>query len=391
MIQGDVKRVAQSIRVPAADPRASFLAHRGEIEEAVARVLESGSYILGEEVAAFEAEFARYLETGAVVGVASGTDALVLALKACDVGPGDSVLTVSLTAVATVAAIELAGAEPILVDIDPASFTIDCDHLESTILALRREGAAGKNVRAVVPVHLYGQPADLPGLLDIARRHNLRLIEDCAQAHGARTNGKPVGTWGDAGAFSFYPTKNLGALGDGGAVATGNAALAGRIARLREYGWERRNISVEPGLNSRLDEIQAAIVRVKLRYLEAENATRRKLAATYVEGLVGAGLVTPGPREGSHHVYHQFVVRSPRRDELRAFLQERGLGTLVHYPVPVHLQPAYQGRVRLGPGGLPHTERACAEVLSLPIHPQLSLDEVREVSGAISEWARRAT
>ena len=208
MIQGDVKRVAQSIRVPAADPRASFLAHRGEIEEAVARVLESGSYILGEEVAAFEAEFARYLETGAVVGVASGTDALVLALKACDVGPGDSVLTVSLTAVATVAAIELAGAEPILVDIDPASFTIDCDHLESTILALRREGAAGKNVRAVVPVHLYGQPADLPGLLDIARRHNLRLIEDCAQAHGARTNGKPVGTWGDAGAFSFYRARS---------------------------------------------------------------------------------------------------------------------------------------------------------------------------------------
>lgn len=392
MTETDGRRTMRPIRVPAADPRANFLAHRGEIEEAVARVLDSGRYILGDEVAAFETEFAHYLETRAVVGVASGTDALVLALRSCGVGPGDSVLTVSHTSVATVAAIELAGAAAVLVDIDPASFTIDCNHLEDTIVALRRTGdAAGRNVKAVVPVHLYGHPADLPGLLDIAKRHNLRIIEDCAQAHGARVDGRPVGTWGDASAFSFYPTKNLGALGDGGAVATGDADLAGRIVRLREYGWERRNFSVETGWNSRLDEMQAAVLRVKLRHLDAENAARRELAAAYIQGLAGTGLVTPVVPEASSHVFHQFVVRSTDRDGLKAFLGERGIGTLVHYPLPVHLQPAYRGRVRLGPGGLPQTERACAEVLSLPIHPQLSLEAVRRVSDAISEWAHRTS
>ena len=391
MTPRDRQGAERSIRVPAADPRASFLAHRDEIEEAVTRVLESGRYILGDEVAAFEGEFARYLETSAVVGVASGTDAVVLALRACGVGPGDSVLTVSHTAVATVAAIELVGASPVLVDIDPTSFTIDCNHLENTIINLRRTSdPVGRNLKAVVPVHLYGHPADLASLVEIAKRHDLRLIGDCAQAHGARVDGRPITAWGDATAFSFYPTKNLAALGDGGAVATGDAALAGRVSRLREYGWERRNVSVEPGWNSRLDEIQAAILRVKLRHLATENALRRKLAAIYVRGLAGTGVVTPAQREGAQHVFHQFVVRSMRRDGLKAFLHERGVDTMVHYPLPVHLQPAYQGRVRLGPGGLPHTERACAEVLSLPIHPQLSVEAVRRVSDAISEWAQGA-
>ena len=326
------------------------------------------------------------------MGVASGTDALVLALRSCDVGPGDLVLTVSHTSVATVAAIELAGAAPVLVDIDPVSFTIDCNKIEEAIVSLRHASdSIARRVKAVVPVHLYGQPADLPVLLDLARRYDLRLIEDCAQAHGAKTNGRPVGSWGDACAFSFYPTKNLGALGDGGAVATGDAAVAARIARLREYGWERRNLSVEVGWNSRLDEMQAAVLRVKLRYLDAENAARRNLAAAYIQGLAGTGLVIPVVTEGSSHVFHQFVVRSTDRDGLKAYLEERGIGTLVHYPLPVHLQPAYQGRVRLGPGGLPNTERACAEVLSLPIHPQLSLETVRRVSDAIAEWAHHAS
>jgi dTDP-4-amino-4,6-dideoxygalactose transaminase len=382
--------VADPLPIPAADPRASFLAHRAEIEEAIVGVLNAGRYILGEEVGNFQREFARFLGAESAVGVASGTDALVLALRACGVGPGDAVLTVSHTAVATIAAIELAGAAPVLVDIDAATFTMDPNHLEEAARDLSKNGnRAGANLKAIVPVHLYGHPADLSAVAEVARRFGLRLIEDCAQAHGAMVGGRAVGTWGDAGVFSFYPTKNLGAIGDAGAVSTMNPDLARRVARLREYGWEESRASLEPGFNSRLDEIQAAILRVKLHHLEAENLRRRHLASIYAERLQGSRVIAPIIREGAQHVFHQFVVRCHDRDRLREDLRDRGIGTLVHYPLPVHLQPAYRDRLRHGPGGLERTERACREIVSLPIHPQLSDDQVREVAVAISDWDRR--
>lgn len=369
------------MRISCADPGAGFRAHRDEIERAVRRVLESGSYILGPEVEAFEAEFARYLGARHVVGVASGTDALTLALRACGIGPGDLVLTVSLTATATVAAIELAGATPLFVDVDPETFTMDPEHAESALRANAR-------VRALLPVHLYGQPADMPALLRLAEQHRLILIEDCAQAHGALAGGKKAGTLGHAAAFSFYPTKNLGGLGDGGAVVTNDAGIAERLRLLRQYGWKERFVSEVRGTNSRLDELQAAILRVKLRSLDSENARRREIAGEYGRVLADTRLGLPRVRAGATHVYHQYVVRSKSRASLRTHLEEGGIGTGIHYPVPVHLQPAYAGRVPIAPGGLPHTEQACREILSLPMHPYLREEDVVRVTSRILEWER---
>ncbi len=316
------------------------------------------------------------------IGVANGTDAIELALRACDIGPGDAVVTVSHTAVATVAAIVRAGATPVLVDIDPTTFTLDPGRLRETLAA-----QAGKlRIKAVVVVHLYGHPADLPAILQVAGDYGLRVIEDCAQAHGATLHGRQVGTWGDMAAFSFYPTKNLGALGDGGAVLTRDAALGERVRILREYGWRERYVSHEVGMNSRLDELQAAILRVKLRHLGDGNARRRKVAAQYRQRLAGAAVQLPRVAPGVEPVFHQYVVRSGQRDALRAHLQSRGVGSLVHYPVPVHLQPAYRGRIELGDGGLPQTERAAAEVLSLPMFPQLTEEQVIVVAEAVTAW-----
>lgn len=372
--------------IPQTDPRANYLAHKAEIDAAIEQVLMGGRYILGEPVAAFEREFAAYLGVGHAVGVGSGTEALHLALLACGVGPGDHVFTVSHTAVATVAAVELAGATAVLVDIDPATFTMDPNRLEDALKQTLRAGrssarAGGKRRGAIVPVHLYGHPADMPAILALARRFDLWVIEDCAQAHGAASGGRRVGAFGDMAAFSFYPTKNLGALGDGGAVATNNGDLAGRARLLREYGWRERYISALPGLNSRLDTLQAAILRVKLRYLDAENERRRALARLYTELLQESGLRLPVERGDVRHVYHQYVVRTPRRDALQAHLRERGIGTLIHYPVPVHLQPAYAGRLPC-PGGLPASEAAGREVLSLPMFAELSEEQVRAVAAA---------
>ena len=297
--------------IPQTDPRANYLAHKDEIDAAIAAVLAGGRYILGEQVAAFEREFAAYLGAGSTegathaIGVGSGTDALHLALRACGIGPGDRVFTVSHTAVATVAAIELAGATPVLVDIDPATFTMDPNRLEEAVR--RDEGGNSSNVKrhssivtrhsAIIPVHLYGHPADMAAILEIARRYDLWVIEDCAQAHGATIDGQKTGTFGDIAAFSFYPTKNLGALGDGGAVVTSDPALAEQTRLLREYGWRERYVSAIPGLNSRLDELQAAILRVKLRYLDAENARRRALAAEYDRLLADSSVRTPITRD----------------------------------------------------------------------------------------------
>jgi dTDP-4-amino-4,6-dideoxygalactose transaminase len=365
--------------VQPADPRGNYRGHRNEVVEAVTRSLDSGSYILGPEVASFEQEFAAYLGCHHVLGVASGTDAIELALRTLGIGAGDSVLTVSHTAVATVAAIELAGAAPVLVDIEDAGMTMSPDSLEATVLALQSQ----HRFRAVMPVHLYGRPADMTAILDIAGRYGLKVIEDAAQAHGAELAGRRAGTLSDIAAFSFYPTKNLGALGDGGALSTNDASLAERARALREYGWRSRYVSDEPGINSRLDELQAAILRVKLRYLDEENLRRRRIAATYDERLTKASYRLPASGPDMSHVYHQYVIRAPDRNALRARLAERGVNTLIHYPLAVHQQPAYAGRLAMAPGGLPVTEAACREVLSIPVQPELTDEEVNAVCDAL--------
>jgi dTDP-4-amino-4,6-dideoxygalactose transaminase len=363
--------------IPQADPRASYMAQKKPIDRAVKRVLAGGRYILDGEVAGFEREFAAYVGAGFGVGVASGTDALVLALRALDLRPGDFVAAPSHTAIATVAAIELAGLKPLLLDIEPGTFTLDPRALERAL------AHPPGRIAAVIPVHLYGQAADLPAILELTQKRGIRVIEDCAQSHGAKLEARRLGSFGDLACFSFYPTKNLGALGDGGLVATSDKRHAARLRELREYGWTLRRLSNLPGMNSRLDELQAAILRVKLRRLDANNARRQRIAMRYEQGLGKTGLVLPARRERATHVFHQYVVRSPRRDDLRAGLAHEGIGTGVHYPVPVHLQPAYQGRIALGAGGLAETEKAAREVLSLPMFPELSVRDAARVVAAV--------
>ncbi|ULA60223.1 MAG: Erythromycin biosynthesis sensory transduction protein EryC1 [Nitrospira sp.] len=369
--------------IPAANPLADYLARKREIDQAIQRVLSEGRYILGPEVAAFEQEFASFLGAEFTVGVGSGTEALHAALRVCGIGPGDVVMTVSHTAVATVAAIELAGAIPLLVDIDPRSYTLDVNQLEETLLASR-----SLRIKALIPVHLYGHPTDMSSIMSIAERFNLKVIEDCAQSHGASIGARKVGTWGHLAAFSFYPTKNLGALGDGGAVVTNDPILAARVALFREYGWKERYISEMSGANSRLDELQAAILRVKLRFLGQDNVKRQEVASQYDSMLSGSSLIIPRTHPGYTHVYHQYVIRTPRRDALKQFLARSSVGSLIHYPVPVHLQPAYRDCL-LAPGGLPETERISGEILSLPIHPHLTADEVRRVGNVILSWLQQ--
>jgi dTDP-4-amino-4,6-dideoxygalactose transaminase len=371
--------------IPQANPGAGYRALKPEIDDAVARALSSGWYILGSELRAFEAEFAAWLGTTAVVGCGNGTDAIALALRGLGIGPGATVVTVSHTAVATVAAIEMAGATPILIDIDPVHYTMDPGALQDV---LEHPPTNLPPIKAVLPVHLYGQPADLDCIVPLCRAHGVALVEDCAQAHGARLHGKRVGTFGDAATFSFYPTKNLGALGDGGAVATNNPALAGRIAALRQYGWQKHYISDETGVNSRLDEIQAAILRVKLAHLERQNARRSEIAAAYTDALGGGRLQPPRQRDDTGHVYHLYVTRSAQRDRFQSLLKNASIGTGIHYPIPVHLQPAYAGRVALGPAGCPQTEIAANEILSLPIYPELTDADVEVVTVALKALFR---
>lgn len=355
------------------NPRAQYESHKSAIDEAIRRVLESGRYILGDEVISFEREFASYVDVEFAIGVGSGTEALHLALAACGVGVGDEVITVAHTAVATVAAIELCGATPVLVDIEPDYFTLDVSQIEAAIT---------ERTKAIVPVHIYGQPADLAAIISIARQRGIKVIEDCAQAHGATYRDQRVGSWGDVACFSFYPTKNLGAIGDGGAVVTNDLALAEKVRSLREYGWSsKRNVSEESGWNSRLDELQAAILRVKLEHLDEDNKQRRRIAALYDELLRDSDLVLPPCRADGSHVFHLYVVRSTERDDLLARLRDEGIGASIHYPVPVHLQPAYAGRLA-SPGSLPNTERAAREILSLPIYPELAEAEIQKVAEA---------
>ena len=360
------------------NPGAQYQAHKPEVDEAVQRVLTSGWYILGQEVKLFESEFSEYLGVPHSIGVGSGTEALHVALAACGVGPEDEVITVSHTAVATVAAIELTGATPVLVDIEPEYYTLDPRRLEAAI---------SERTRAIIPVHLYGQPAHLAPILELAQRHDLMVIEDCAQAHGAEYGNRRVGSWGDMGCFSFYPTKNLGAFGDGGMVVTNDSELAERIRLLREYGWAERYVSHISGWNSRLDEIHAAVLRVMLRHLDEDTTRRSRLAKSYDEALRDAGLEVPRVREGTTHVYHLYVVRSQRRELLLEFLKEKEVGALVHYPVPVHLQPAYR-ECPIGEGGLMETERAAQEIISLPMYPRLTGLELETVIDAIQAFGR---
>ena len=363
--------------VPQADPAAAYRAHKSAIDAAIARVLESGWYILGKEGSAFEAEFAAWLGSAHAIGCANGTDAIALILRGLGIGAGATVATVSHTAVASVAAIEMAGATPLLLDIDPAHYTLDPQELADV---LDHPPAGLPPIRAVVLVHLYGQSADMDAIRAITERHGVALIEDCAQSHGALWRGRKLGTFGVAAAFSLYPTKNLAALGDAGVIGTDDAALAGRIGALRQYGWRERYVSDLVGVNSRLDEMQAAVLRVRLPLLAAANQRRRDIAARYDAAL---GARAPAVRDGCGHVYHQYVIRSTARDATQAMLRGHGIGTAIHYPVPVHAQPAYRGRVALGPARCRQTEIAAREVLSLPVHPELDDGQVCIVVDAL--------
>lgn len=367
--------------VPQADPGAAYRAQKEAIDAAVARALASGWYILGEEGRAFEAEFAAWLGAGQhAVGCANGTDALALVLRGLGIGPGATVATVSHTAVATVAAIEMVGATPLLLDIDPETYTLDPDEL----LSVLEEPPPGlPPIRAVIPVHLYGQAADLTPMLPACRGAGVAVIEDVSQAHGATLGGAMLGTIGDAAAYSLYPTKNLGALGDAGVLSTADAALAARIAAIRQYGWKQRYISDMTGVNSRLDEVQAAVLRVRLPLLDAANARRRAIAAAYDAALAKGPVAPPARRAKAEHVFHQYVVRSGARDAVQARLKDQGIATAIHYPVPVHLQPAYKGRVALGPAGCAETDAAAREIFSLPMFPELTEDQVARVCAAL--------
>lgn len=375
------------IQIPQCNPLASYHRDKAEIDAAMSAVLSRGVFILGEQVAAFEKEFADYHGGGIAVGMANGTDAIELVLRGLGVGAGSKVFTVSHTAVATVSAIESAGATPVLVDIDRISYTMCPSSLEA---AIEKHGNSGADscTNVVVVVHLYGQPAPhWHEIADLARTHNLRLVEDCSQAHGASWRGTKVGTLGDAAAYSLYPTKNLGALGDGGICLTRDADLAVKLRGLREYGWKQRYVSDFPGTNSRLDELQAAVLRVKLKRLDEDNALRRRIAQGYYSGIRNSDLKVPCESPLCRHVYHQFVVRTDKRDEFRRHLEDNGIGSLIHYPVPIHLQPAYRGRVPLSPGGLPETESAAEQVVSLPMFPELEPASVEKVVSVVNGWA----
>jgi dTDP-4-amino-4,6-dideoxygalactose transaminase len=364
------------VRIPAVDLEAQYLSIQAEVDAAVAQVLASGQYILGPETEGFERDFAGFCGAAQAVAVASGTDALQLALRACGIQPGDEVITVAHTAAATVAAVELAGVRPLLVDIDPRRYTLDPACLAAVLTA---------RTRAIMPVHLYGCPADLEPIMDFAHRHGLLVIEDCCQAHGAVYHGRPVGTWGQAAAFSFYPTKNLGGFGDSGAVVSNDVAVSERARALRQYGWVERNRSDLKGLNSRMDELQAAVLRVKLPHLQAWNERRRALAAQYSSLLEDCGVILPFEPQDTRHVYHQYVLRHPQRDALRNHLASQGIGTLIHYPLPVHLQPAYAD-LKLRSGSLLESEVAAREVLSLPIRPEMSEEDVAQVCAAVRDF-----
>ncbi len=371
--------------VPFLDLTRQYKRIEEEILFAQKKVLEKGRFILGEDVSSFEEEFAHYCGVRYGVGVGSGTDALYLALKVAGIEEGDEVLTVSHSFIATALAISLSGATPVFIDVDPETSTMDPNALEDFLKKRKRKGKGRGRIKALLPVHLYGHPAEMDAIMDIAERYHLMVIEDACQAHGAEYQGQKVGSIGAMGCFSFYPTKNLGAYGDGGMVVTDHKPYYERLRLHRCYGEKRKYENILKGWNSRLDEIQAAILRVKLKYLDQWNGERRKKALMYNRLLANADVTLPVEKEQARHVYHLFVIRAKRRNALQAFLKERGIETLIHYPIPIHLQKAFSG-LRYGTGSLPVTERCAREVLSLPLFPELSSEEMREIQEQIKNF-----
>jgi UDP-N-acetyl-3-dehydro-alpha-D-glucosamine 3-aminotranferase len=362
--------------VPQVDLAPQYTELKSEIDEAVLRVLASGSYILGQEVRAFESEMADYIGVAHGVGVASGTEALQLIIRALGIGPGDEVVTSALTFIATADAVAACGATPVFADIDPRTYNMAPDSVRAKL--------SGRT-RAIIAVHLHGQPADLEALGEISESAGVSLLEDCAQSHGARFRGKTVGSFGRASAFSFFPTKPLGGVGDGGMVCCDDSELAESVRMLRAHGSRHKYLSEELGINSRLDEIQAAVLRVKLRRLDAWNEERRRIAAIYNDRL--STVETPYVAGGNEHVYHQYTVRTRARDELKATLAADNVGSNVYYPVPLHLQPCFEG-LGYSRGDLPGAERASSETLSLPIFPGMTRQQVERVSEAVNNASR---
>ena len=359
--------------IPFVDLQAQYRRIKPEIDDAVLRVLDSAQFILGPAVASFERDFAAFCRTSEAIGVNTGTSALHLALLAAGVGPGDEVITVPFTFVATVAAIEYAGAKPVFVDVEPDYWTMDPSKLKAALTP---------RTKAIVPVHLYGQPADMDPILDFARAHGLVVIEDACQAHGAEYHGRRCGSMGEIGCFSFYPGKNLGAYGEGGAIVTNDPALAKKMRLLRSWGEETRYEHKYRGFNYRMDGVQGAILGVKLRYLEEWIEARRRSAKEYDTQLADSGARLPRERSDARHVYHLYVIRIADRDAWRAKLTDAGVQTGVHYPIPVHLQPAYRD-LGYSAGAFPVSERAGTEVLSLPIYPELTREQIAVVSAVL--------
>lgn len=362
--------------IPFVDLKRQYLSIKEEVDSAVHRVLMSGNFAHGEEVEAFEEVFSRYIGARYCVAVSSGTAALYLALMACGIGPGDEVITAPNTFIATAEAISTVGGRPVLVDVNPASYTMDPLALETVIT---------RRTKAILPVHLYGQPADMDPILEIAKRYHLLVIEDACQAHGAKYKGRRVGSLGEAGCFSFYPTKNLGACGEGGAVLTDNLEIARKVRMLRDHGSDRKYYHKAVGFNCRMEAIQAAVLKVKLEYLDEWNTRRRQHAQLYSNLLSGTGLILPLEMPYAYHVFHLYVVQSTCRDELQQALADEGIATGIHYPVPIYLQEAYQ-HLGDGRGKFPVAERVTEHILSLPLYPEMSDGEVQTVSRQICKF-----
>jgi dTDP-4-amino-4,6-dideoxygalactose transaminase len=357
------------------NPSEQFKSYQFEIEQAISSVLRSKTYILGQQVSLLEDEFANYIGTSSAIGVANGTDAIEIALRSLNIGYGDEVITVSHTAVATVAAIEASGARAVLVDIDPNSYTLNPKQLKRVLT---------KRTKAVIAVHLYGNAVDLDSVLSFCKANKIFLIEDVSQAHGAKYKNKRLGSIGDIGCFSCYPTKNLGAIGDAGLVTTNNLELANRVRMIREYGWDNRT-SILPGRNSRLDELQAAILRIKLKHLDSDNQKRRDIAKFYYQKLSLLPIVLPKVNENVEPVFHLFVIQVAKQKKLISFLKKKGVMAGIHYPLPVHLHPAYKERASHSKD-MSVTESIVNKVISLPIYPELSNSESNLIVNALGEF-----
>ena len=361
--------------IPVTKPFLSFQSKKNQISKAIQRVLNSENYILGTEVELFEKEFAEYIGTKRAVGVANGTDAIEISLRALEIGNGDEVITVSHTAVGTITAIEASGASPVLVDVEQDYFTLDPNKLEEVL---------SEKTKAIVVVHLYGFSADITKISEICKKYNLFLIEDVSQAHGAKYKNKKLGSIGDVGCFSCYPTKNLGAIGDAGIVTTNNNELADKIKMIREYGWKNR-ISILYGRNSRLDEIQAAILRIKLKYLDDDNNKRIKIAKHYFNKISKKNIQLPIIRKDTHAVFHLFVIQIDNRDNFKNYLEEKNIQTGIHYPIPVHKQPAFNNKLKTS-NDMSITDKLSCRVISLPMFPELNIDKVNKVCETINKY-----